>query len=82
MKDRELDSYYSNFLSLFLHPGWLQLLQELGTTEQQLSEIRSIRDGQDLVFRQGQLEAITTILNFEESVRKTIETIEEDENAL
>lgn len=82
MKNKELETYYNTFLDLFAYSGWKQLLEELETTVDQLNDLRSIQDAQDLAFRQGQLEAILTILNFETSVRKAIDTIEEDENAL
>jgi hypothetical protein len=82
VKNKELESYYGNFLDLFTTPGWKQLLEDLETTVTQLNDIRSIRDAQDLAYRQGQLESISIFLNFETSVRKAIDSIEEDENAL
>ena len=82
MKNKELENYYNTFLDLFAYSGRKQLLEELETTVDQLNDLRSIQDAQDLAFRQGQLEALLTILNFETSVRKAIDSIEEDENAL
>ena len=82
MKNKELETYYNNFLDLFITPGWQQFLEDLGTTVDQLNDIRSIDGIQDLAYRQGQLETVTTFLNFEASVRETIRALEEDENDL
>lgn len=82
MKDQDLDKFYNNFLALFTLPGWTQLLEELEITVAQINDIRSTSDNQDLFYRKGQLDTVTTLLNFESSIRETVRTLEEDEDAL
>lgn len=81
MNNKELEEYYDNFLDLFNHKGWKQLLEDLGSTAKNLNDVATIRDERDLDFRQGQLTTITTLLNFPESVRQTIDSIEAEEDA-
>lgn len=82
MKNKELEDYYGSFFELFTLPGWKNLVEQVQTTVDQLNQIRTIRDHRDLDFRQGQLDALTTLLNFEASIRQTMDTLEADENAV
>ena len=82
MKNKELESYYDNFFELFGTAGWKQLQKELETTAENINDIRSIKDPRDLDFRQGQLDVVRTMLNFEASIRQTVESIEAEEDAV
>lgn len=79
MNNKELETYYNNFLDLFSLPGWKQLLDQLGSTADSLNSVSTIRDSRDLDFRQGQLAVITTLLNFQASVDQTVASIEAEE---
>ena len=80
MNNKELEEYYSNFLELFNLPGWKQLLDQLRTTADSLNNVSTIRDSRDLDFRQGQLNAISTLLNFQASIDQTIASLEAEAN--
>lgn len=82
MKNKELESYYDNFFELFNTSGWIQIQEQIKETVNQVNDIRSIKDHRDLDFRQGQLDALRTLLNFEASIRQTVESIEAEEDAV
>jgi hypothetical protein len=79
--NKEIESYYSNFLELFSLPGWKQLQEQIQTTADSLNNVTTIRDSRDLDFRQGQLAVITTLLNFQASVDASLAALEADAEA-
>lgn len=82
MKNKELERYYDNFFDIFHTEGWKQLQDQLEVTVNQLNDIRTIKDPRDLDFRQGQLDAIRTLVNFEASIRQTVEALEAEEDVV
>lgn len=61
----ELETYFNNYNELFNHEGFKQLLQELSTNAQQLADIQSVKNEEELFFRKGQIAAFATILNLQ-----------------
>ena len=61
----ELETYFSNYNELFNREGFKQLLQELSTNAQQLADIQTVKNEEDLFFRKGQVSAFATILNLQ-----------------
>jgi len=61
----ELETYFSNYNELFNHEGFKQLLQEISTNAQQLADIQTVKNEEDLFFRKGQVAAFATILNLQ-----------------
>lgn len=72
----ELETYYDNYNLLFNHDGFKQLLEELSNNANQLADIQSIKDEQELYYRKGQLAAIATILNLEATVEASRDQLE------
>ncbi len=71
------ESYYENYLDLFLHDGWKQFVEE----SQQLIDsynIEEIKNEQDLFFVKGQLNILTNVTRFETSIRNAIDMESED----
>lgn len=71
------ESYYENYLDLFLHDGWKQFVEEY----QQLIDsynIEEIKNEQDLFFVKGQLNILTNVTRFETSIRNAIDMESED----
>jgi hypothetical protein len=79
VNNKDLERYYDNFFELFNLDGWKQLQEQLETTATQINDIRAIKDPRDLDFRQGQLDALRTLLNFEDSIRQTVVALEVEE---
>jgi hypothetical protein len=61
----ELEAYFSNYNELFNHEGFKQLLQEISTNAQQLADIQTVKNEEDLFFRKGQVAAFATVLNLQ-----------------
>ena len=70
----ELETYFDNYFELFNSEGFKQLLQELSTNAQQLADIQSVKDSEELFYRKGQVAALATVINLQA-------TIEEHEKA-
>lgn len=71
------ESYYENYLDLFLHDGWKQFVEE----SQQLIDsynIEEIKNEQDLFFVKGQLNILTNVTRFETAIRNAIDMESED----
>tara|TARA_R100001460_G_C3541416_1_gene174502 strand:- start:1009 stop:1251 length:243 start_codon:yes stop_codon:yes gene_type:complete len=64
----ELEAYFSNYNELFNNEGFKQLLQELSTNAQQLSDIQTVKNEEDLFFRKGQVAAFATVLNLQATI--------------
>ena len=77
----ELETYFDNYNKLFNHEGFKQLIQELSTNAQQLADIQTVKDVEDLHFRKGQVAAFATVINLQgtiEAARDQAEAEEED----
>ena len=77
--DKELQDYYENYFSLFNHPGWQQLMEDLEETEDSFSLI-NIKDSKELHFAQGQLQILNTLLNWKDSITNAYDNNELEES--
>lgn len=75
--DRELEDYFDNFNMLFAQKGYKQLCEEIEGNIERLSDISTVKDEQELFFRQGQIAAYRTILNFQGTVEAAREQAED-----
>ena len=57
----ELETYFDNYNELFNHEGFKQLLQELSNNAQQLADIQSVKDVEELFYRKGQVAALASV---------------------
>lgn len=77
--NKELETYFDNFNQLFNNKGFKQLLEEISVTTNQLSDVQTVKDIEELFFRKGQLAAFATILNLESTIKATREQAEAEE---
>ena len=75
----ELETYFDNYFELFNHEGFKQLLQELSTNAQQLADIQTVKDVEDLFFRKGQVAAFATVINLQGTIEVAREQAEVEE---
>ncbi len=75
----ELETYFDNFNKLFNNEGFKQLLEEISETSNQLSDVQTVKDVEELFFRKGQLAAFATIVNLQATVEATREQAEAEE---
>ena len=75
----ELETYFDNYNKLFNHEGFKQLVQELSTNAQQLADIQTVKDSEELFFRKGQVAALATVINLQATIEVAREQAEVEE---
>jgi hypothetical protein len=64
----ELEEYFDNYNTLFNHPGFKQLIEELGSNAKQLADLQTVKDQEELFYRKGQVAALATVINLEGTI--------------
>jgi hypothetical protein len=75
----ELETYFNNYNELFNHEGFKQLIQELSNNAVTLSDIQTVKDTEDFLFRKGQVAALASVINLENTITVSREQAEEEE---
>jgi len=75
----KLEAYFNNYNQLFNHEGFKQLIDELTTNATQLSDIQNIKDADELFYRKGQVAALATVINLENTITAAREQAEAEE---
>ena len=75
----ELETYFDNYFELFNHEGFKQLVQELSTNAQQLADIQTVKDSEELFFRKGQVAGLATVINLQATIEVAREQAEVEE---
>jgi hypothetical protein len=66
--DKELEQYYNTYFDLFSSSGWKQYVQDVRDNRVMMSDVLTVKDGDDLFYRKGVLETLDRILNFESAI--------------
>jgi len=72
----ELETYYNNYNELFNHEGFKQLLKDVSSNVDRISDIQSVKDLEELFFRKGQIAAFSSIINLEGTIEAGREQVE------
>ena len=72
---REDEKYYNDYFDLFRSDGWKQLTEELTQNAAAINNVAMVKDSQDLHFRQGQLEVLVYLLQFEDSINNSYDDL-------
>ena len=75
----ELEAYFNNYNELFNSDGFKQLIGELSNNATQLADIQSVKDGEELFYRKGQVAALDTVINLEATITAAREQAEAEE---
>ena len=75
----ELETYFNNYNELFNHEGFKQLIQELSNNAITLADIQTVKDTEDFLFRKGQVAALASVINLENTITVSREQAEEEE---
>jgi len=75
----ELEAYFNNYNELFNSEGFKQLIGELTNNATQLADIQSVKDGDELFYRKGQVAALATVINLENTITAAREQAEAEE---
>ena len=73
--DRDDEAYYNSYFDLFRTDGWKQLIGELTQNAATINNVAVIKDAEDLFFRQGQLEVLIYLLQFEDSINNSYDDL-------
>ena len=75
----ELETYFNNYNELFNSEGFKQLVQELSNNATTLADIQTVKDSEELFFRKGQVAALASVFNLENTISVAREQAEEEE---
>lgn len=76
----ELEAYFDNYNQLFNHEGFKQLVEELSNNANQLADIQSVKDLEELFYRKGQVAAFATVINLENTITAAREQAEAEDS--
>lgn len=74
--DKELETYFRNYSDMFRTEGFKQLVNELSANAAQLADIQTVKDAEELHYRKGQVAALATVINLEQTVTTNREQLE------
>ena len=71
----ELEKYYDDYLNLFMTDGWKEFIKDTENVKKSINFL-SLEDAKQLHLAQGQTEILNWILNWEESVKNSFESLQ------
>lgn len=77
--DKELETYFRNYSDMFRTEGFKQLVSELSANAAQLADIQTVKDAEELHYRKGQVAALATVINLEQTVTTNREQLEAED---
>lgn len=75
--DPELEKYYNNYLELFMTDGWKQFKEDTKNVMKSIN-LLNLEDAKQLHLAQGQMEILNWILDWENSVKNSYETLQSE----
>ena len=79
LKDPELERQYQEVFKTTGSPGWDILVGEMKELAEPLNNIRTVRDLDDLRYRQGMLNVLDRFTTYKEVVREDYDNLLSDE---
>jgi len=77
--EQPLQKYYEDQFSLFIQPGWTDLVEDLQQLKDSINDLSLVTDTQDLYFRKGQLDILELILLRKQTCEEVYKQLEEEE---
>lgn len=78
--DKDLQKYYEQYFDLFSSEGWKQYIKDVEDNRTLMSDVLTIKDGNDLYYRKGTLETLDRILFFEAGIIAAYEEAKDEAN--
>jgi hypothetical protein len=78
--EKDLQEYYETYFDLFSSTGWKQYIKDVEDNRTLMSDVLTIKDGNDLYYRKGALETLDRILFFEAGIIAAYEEAKDEEN--
>lgn len=79
--DKDLTKYFETYFDLFSSEGWKQFIDDAEGNRNLVSDLMSVKDGNDLYFRKGQLETLNRIINFQAAIETAYKEHNDESNA-
>ena len=76
--EQSLSHYYEETFSMMATQGWQLLMEDLEKLKQQVQNIRTVEDAQQLYYRQGQLDILDLMLNRKQTCEEVYEQLQGD----
>ena len=76
--EQSLVKYYEDSFSMMASEGWKFLMEDLEKLKQQVENIRTVEDAQQLYYRQGQLDILDLMLNRKQTCEEVYEQLQGD----
>ncbi len=73
--DKELQQYYEEQFTMMSSQGWQDLMDDLKKIEDDLGNVRTVKDEQTLNYRLGQLDILDLILNRKRTCEQVYEEL-------
>jgi hypothetical protein len=71
----ELQKYYEDSFAMMATDGWKSLIEDLKKIEENLDNVRTVKDEQSLNYRLGQLDILDLILKRKEACEQVYEEL-------
>lgn len=78
MDKTQLRNYYENYLDLFVHPGWSQLMDQLDEELQAHQQTVFDRSKEEFDLIKGQVSVLRRLRGFPLLVEQSLEALEEE----
>lgn len=78
--DKALQTYYEETFSMMATEGWKALIEDFEKIKTSLNNIYTVKDEQQLMFRQGQLDILDLVLNRKAMCEEVYEDIVNEKN--
>lgn len=75
----ELQKYYEETFNMMSTEGWKYLIEDLEKLVNELSNIRTATDTQQLFFRQGQLDILDLLIKRKETCEQVYDQLTEED---
>lgn len=75
----ELQKYYEETFNMMVTEGWKYLIEDLEKLVNELSNIRTATDTQQLHFRQGQLDILDLLIKRKETCEQVYDQLTEED---
>lgn len=76
----ELQQYYEETFSMMATEGWKALIEDFEKIKTSLNSVYTVKDEQQLKFRQGQLDILDLVLNRKAMCEEVYEDIVNEKN--
>jgi hypothetical protein len=78
--DKALQTYYEETFSMMATEGWKALIEDFEKIKTSLNDVYTVKDEQQLKFRQGQLDILDLVLNRKAMCEEVYEDIVNEKN--